>query len=66
MNKEVSSNNESIPSTLDILMAKGMTKDEALEFIEGIRQGIKELKEGKVRPWPEIKREVIDGKDSQQ
>ena len=28
------------------------------EFMAGIRRGLKELKEGKIRPWEEIRREL--------
>lgn len=43
---------------LPVLMGRGMTEDEAWEFIDGIRKGIIDRKEGKVRLWTEVKKEL--------
>lgn len=41
-----------------ILKRQGMTDQEAQEFIAGCERGIQAVKEGKVRPWGEIKKEL--------
>jgi hypothetical protein len=37
-------------------IAKEMWNDK--EFIEGIRRGVKACKEGKIRPWADVKRDL--------
>ncbi len=53
---------DTIPSekeqTLKVLRAQGMTDEEADVFLEGVKKGLQALREGKVRPWSEIKKEL--------
>ena len=43
---------------IEILKQKGMTQEEAEEFVEGIKRGIKARREGKMSPWSEVKKEL--------
>lgn len=43
---------------LPVLMAKGMSEEEAWAFLDGIYKGIVARREGKVRLWSEVKKEL--------
>ncbi len=43
---------------MEILRQQGMTQQEARDFIEGCKKGIQAMKEGKVRHWSEVKKEL--------
>lgn len=49
---------EAKKKALPVLLSRGMTEDEAWEFIDGIRRGLIDQKKGKVRLWSEIKKEL--------
>ena len=49
---------EAREKALPVLMGRGMTEEEAWEFIDGIRKGLIARREGKVRLWDEIKKEL--------
>jgi len=44
--------------SLILLKRWGMTDREAQEFIEGCERGLQAAREGKVRPWEEVKKEL--------
>ncbi len=48
---------ESMKSII-ILKQRGLTDEEAQVFIDGCKRGIEAMREGKVRPWGEIKKEL--------
>lgn len=47
-----------VDKALEVLKELGMTDEEAATFIDGVKKGLKARREGKVRPWEEVKREL--------
>ena len=45
-------------TTKEILMLKGMTSEEADNFIAGIKEGLADRAAGRVHPWSEVKKEL--------
>ncbi len=45
---------EAIP----VLMGRGMSEDEAWAFLDGIYKGIVDRREGKIKLWSEVKKEL--------
>lgn len=43
---------------MEILKQQGMTDAEARDFIDGCKKGLKAAREGKVKPWSEVKKEL--------
>lgn len=43
---------------LPVLMGRGMSEDEAWAFLDGIYKGIVARREGKIKLWSEVKREL--------
>lgn len=43
---------------IEILKQRGMTQEEAEEFVKGIKRGLKARREDKVIPWSEVKKEL--------
>jgi hypothetical protein len=41
-----------------ILAKEGLTPQEIEDFLEGCRKGLKAAREGKVKSWSEVKREL--------
>lgn len=44
--------------TMDVLKSQGMTDAEAIVCLEGIKKGVQAFREGRIRPWSEIKAEL--------
>ena len=44
--------------TMEILKQQGMSEEEAQEFIDGCKRGLKAAREGKVQPWAQVKKEL--------
>ena len=42
----------------EILKKQGMTNAEIDEAIEGVKRGLKDIKEGRVKPWSQVKKEL--------
>ena len=43
---------------MKILREQGMSEEEARDFIEGCKEGLRARREGKVRPWSQVKKEL--------
>ena len=43
---------------MKVLMSKGMTEEQALNFINGTRCGLKDIHEGRVKPLSKVKAEL--------
>lgn len=42
----------------EILKQQGMTETEAQEFIDGCKRGLQARREGKVKHWSQVKKEL--------
>ena len=42
----------------EVLKELGFSDEEAREFIEGCKRGLKAAREGKVKPWAQVKKEL--------
>jgi len=45
-------------NAIDILKQQGMTNDEAAKHLEGTKQGLRDIHEGRVKPLSEVKRDL--------
>jgi len=45
-------------NALGVLKSKGMPEEKALNFIDGIRCGLKDIHEGRVKPLSKVKAEL--------
>lgn len=43
---------------LEVLRELGMTDEEAVAFVDGVKEGLKARREGRVQPWSQVKREL--------